>query len=74
MQRQPNAEAIRVMRELAGIKQVELAKRAGVSPSMMNKIEMGARKPSLAATVRIARALGVSLDSIAPVTETAAAS
>jgi transcriptional regulator with XRE-family HTH domain len=68
MQRQPNAEAIRVTRELLGIKQAELARRAEISPSMMNKIEMGARNPSLAATARIAQALGVSLDAIAPVT------
>lgn len=72
MQRQPNAEAIRVIRMSQGIRQGELARRAGISPSMLNKIEMGGRNASIETAAKIARALGVSLDAIAPVVETVA--
>lgn len=71
MQRQVNVAAIRAIREPLGIPQGELAKRAGISSSFMNKIEMGARLPSIETAARIAKALGVTLDAIAPVIETA---
>ena len=69
MQRQINGAAIRAIREPLGIPQGELAKRAGISPSHMNKIEKGVEIPKLETAVRIARALGVVLDAIAPVIE-----
>lgn len=71
MQRQINGAAIRAIREPLGIPQFELAERAGISPSHMNKIEKGVEMPKLETAVRIAKALGVALDAIAPVIEPA---
>jgi transcriptional regulator with XRE-family HTH domain len=71
VQRQINGAAIRAIREPLGIPQGELAKRAGISPSHMNKIEKGVETSKIETVVRIARALGVSLDAIAPVIEPA---
>lgn len=69
VQRQVNGAAIRAIREPLGIPQGELAKRAGISPSHMNKIEKGVEAPKIETAARIAQALGVALDAIAPVTE-----
>lgn len=67
VQRQVNGAAIRAIREPLGIPQGELAKRAGISPSHMNKIEKGVEVPKFETAVRIAQALGVPIDAIAPV-------
>ena len=69
VQRQVNGAAIRAIREPLGIPQNELAERAGISRSHMNKIEHGVEIPKLETAVRIARELGVPLDAIAPVTQ-----
>jgi transcriptional regulator with XRE-family HTH domain len=71
VQRKTNGAAIRAIREPLGIPQQELARRAGISRSHMNKIESGTEQPKFETTVRIAQALGVPLDAIAPVIETA---
>lgn len=67
MQRKVNGAAIRAIREPLGIPQQELARRAGISPSHMNKIEHGHEAPKFETAVRIAQALGVPIDAIAPV-------
>ena len=69
MQRQVNGPAIRALRMALGIKQQDLAERSGISPSHMNKIESGAENGRHETAVRIAQALGVPLDAIAPVTK-----
>lgn len=69
--RRTNGAAIRAIREPLGIAQYELAKRAGISRSHMNKIENGVEQPKFETAARIAKELGVPLDAIAPVTETA---
>lgn len=71
MQRQINGAAIRAIREPLGIPQFELAKRAGISRSHMNKIEKGVEQPKFETAVQIAKALGVPIDAIAPVVEAA---
>lgn len=73
MQRQVNGPAIRAIRMGLGIKQQDLAERAGISPSHMNKIESGAESGRFETVARIARELGVSVDVIAPVIQPAAA-
>lgn len=70
MQRQVNGAAIEAIRKPLGIKQGELAERAGISPSHMNKIEHGVEIPRIETAARIAQALGCSLDAIAPVIQT----
>lgn len=45
---------IRVFRELAGVRQGELAKRVGVSPNYISLVENGRREPSLKFLKRLA--------------------
>ena len=67
MQRQVNGHAIRAIRQGQGMQQATLADRAEISRSHMNKIESGAETPKVETVFRIARALGVHIDAIAPV-------
>jgi DNA-binding XRE family transcriptional regulator len=57
---------IRVWREYRGLSQKDLAARADVSPAYLSQIESGAREGKIAAMRRLADALGVSLDDLAP--------
>ena len=72
MQRRVNGAAIRAIRMALGIPQQDLAERSGISRSHMNKIESGAEAPKFETAVRIAGQLGVTIDAIAPVVESAA--
>lgn len=54
----PICRAIRVAREVAGMPQVELAKKLGVSQSMVARWE-GSSEPLLSVVVRIERVLGL---------------
>jgi transcriptional regulator with XRE-family HTH domain len=64
VKRRTNGAAVRAIREPLGIPQGELAERAGISPSHMNKIENGVEQPKIETAVRIAHELGVALDAI----------
>jgi transcriptional regulator with XRE-family HTH domain len=44
-------------RQAAGLSQVELAKRAGVRPETLNRIEKGKHTPSLGTITRVEQAL-----------------
>lgn len=57
-------ENIRLARERAGLKQADLAERAGVTQAMMCQIERGTKNPSLQIGAEIARVLNCSLDSL----------
>jgi transcriptional regulator with XRE-family HTH domain len=67
----PNEIAIRLPQQLRKLRRARnlslesLGAIAGVSRSMLSQIERGEANPTLAVTVRISRALGVSLDDIA---------
>ena len=74
MQRRVNGPAIRAIRQGQGMLQAELARRSQISPSHMNKIESGKEKPKIETAVRVAQALGVHIDAIAPVVEPVPAS
>lgn len=68
-QRRTNGPAVRVIRELTGIRHGQLARRVEIDPGYLTKIEAGSRQPSPEVIVRIANALGVSLEVITyPVT------
>ncbi|WIA97653.1 helix-turn-helix domain-containing protein [Curtobacterium sp. MCBA15_004] len=68
-QRRTNGPAVRVIRELMGIRHGQFARRVEIDPGYLTKIEAGNRQPSPEVTVRIANALGVSLEVISyPVT------
>ena len=51
-------------RKRAGLTQRELARRLGLSPSLISQLESGASKPSVGTLYAIVTELGVSLDSI----------
>jgi transcriptional regulator with XRE-family HTH domain len=56
--------AIRERRKAAGLNQRELARRTGLTPEYLNSIERGPRRPGVLTLVRIARALGVTIDDL----------
>jgi mRNA interferase RelE/StbE len=53
---------VKVWREEKGLKQNDLARRAGISPAMLNEIEQGKKTPSLATAKAIAATLDLDLD------------
>lgn len=55
---------VREERNRAGLSQRELARRLGLSPSMISQIEKGTSKPSVATLYAIVNELDVSLDSL----------
>lgn len=57
-------ERLKDERKRAGLSQRELARRLGLSPSLISQLESGASKPSVGTLYAIVTELGVSLDSI----------
>ena len=64
MARQLNPAALREIRELAGISQPELARRAGIEQGSLSNIEHGKRGASPALLRRLAEGLKCSVDAI----------
>ncbi len=60
------AEALKRLREAAGLSQPELAERAGMNRFGIAKLEQGVREPSWSTVLALAKALGVSLDTFRP--------
>lgn len=56
------AALIRRAREAAGISQAEMARRAGMTRSVVNAYEHGSRQPGVDALARIAAAAGMRLE------------
>ena len=75
MARVINPQALRDIRELAGVGQGDLAARCGISQGALSNIERKKSGVSPEVMRKLADALGVSLDSITiPLPEVAAAS
>src|SRR5438105_861185 len=55
---------MRDARDLAGVTQSELARRAGVSRGLVSAIELGRHVPSVDAALRLAAALGESVEAL----------
>jgi putative transcriptional regulator len=55
---------IRVQRAIHNLTQADLAERAGITRASVNAIEGGRMVPSIYLALRIARALGVSVDDL----------
>jgi transcriptional regulator with XRE-family HTH domain len=67
-QPQPGAaKAVRVLREEAKLSQKELAQRAGMSASWLSRIESGDYDPSWSSMRKVARGLGVSMETLAEI-------
>jgi transcriptional regulator with XRE-family HTH domain len=56
---------IKTARENAGLSQTELALKAGLNPSLVNRIERGVR-PNRRTAERLAKALGVDIEVVFP--------
>lgn len=56
--------ALRAAREKAKMTQDQLATRTGMSPQVLSRLERGDSDPRWSTVVRIANALGVSLDAL----------
>ncbi|MDE2823739.1 MAG: helix-turn-helix transcriptional regulator [Chloroflexota bacterium] len=54
----------RAIRERRGLTQVALGQRAGMAPASISHFETGQRVPSLESLVKLADALGVSVDEL----------
>jgi transcriptional regulator with XRE-family HTH domain len=59
------AERLRELRDAKGISEAKLAQASGVTFSALHQYGLGRRKPSLAAAVKLARALGVTCEAFA---------
>jgi putative transcriptional regulator len=55
---------IRTLREAAGLTQIELARRIGVTRQTLIAIEQGRYSPTLELAFQIARVFGVGLDDV----------
>jgi transcriptional regulator with XRE-family HTH domain len=60
---------LKMFREAAGLSQVRLAELAEVSPRTIQNWEYGKRSFDFETAVQLAKALGVSLDELAAVTQ-----
>jgi transcriptional regulator with XRE-family HTH domain len=58
-------EKLRQLREAAGLSEARLAEQSGVTFGALHNYGLGIRKPTFAAVVRLARALGVSCEAFA---------
>lgn len=52
------ARNLRATREAAGMSQVELAERSGVSLAHVNRLENARREPGMKTIIRLSRAMG----------------
>ena len=55
---------LRVYRQLRGLTQVDLAKSSGVNRVVISEIETGTAKGSIHTAIRLAEALGISIDDL----------
>jgi ribosome-binding protein aMBF1 (putative translation factor) len=58
-------QRIRAAREACGVSQVVVAEAAGISQGYLSQLEQDEREPALSIAVRLAQALGISLDELA---------
>jgi transcriptional regulator with XRE-family HTH domain len=67
--RQILGERIHLVRRRSGLSQVELATRADISPTTLNRVELGRQKLYVDTLVTLARILGVSVDYLVGMTD-----
>jgi transcriptional regulator with XRE-family HTH domain len=59
------AQKLRQLRDTKGLSEARLSRESGIALGTLHSYGLGNRKPSLAAAVRIARALGVTCEAFA---------
>jgi DNA-binding XRE family transcriptional regulator len=64
MMMEPGGNSLRTARREAGLTQVELAARAGVSRQLIAAVEAGHNTPAVDAALRLAHALGMTVESL----------
>lgn len=62
--REAFGKAVRAAREAAGLTQRQLAERADVADKYLSRVEVGAALPSVFVASKLARALGLPLDTL----------
>src|SRR5262245_14786097 len=67
--RQILGERIHLTRRRAGLSQVELAARANISPTTLNRVELGRQKLYAETLVTLSQILGVSVDYLVGMTD-----
>jgi len=67
--RQILGERLHLARRRLGLSQVELATQAGISPTTLNRVELGRQKLYVETLVTLARLLGVSVDYLVGLTD-----
>jgi len=67
--RQILGERIHLVRRRVGLSQVELAARAEISPTTLNRVELGRQKLYAETLVTLAQILGVSVDYLVGMTD-----
>lgn len=55
-------DRLRTIREMSGLTQSELARKAGCEPSNIAHMEAGRREPNFSNLVKLVKALGISAD------------
>lgn len=58
------AKRLRTIRERKNFTQIDLGTAAGLSPAAISQLESGDRRPNFATLVRLAKALGVTPDTL----------
>jgi transcriptional regulator with XRE-family HTH domain len=58
------AANLRRLRDAAGLSQEQLARRTGLHPSEISRLERAVREPRLGTLVRLARGLDVAVESL----------
>lgn len=61
----PFAETLQQLRGAAGVTQAALAQASGLSLGVIRDYEQGNREPTLRSAMKLARALGVSVEALA---------
>lgn len=67
---EPLCNTLRVQRAIRDLTQAELAERAGVTRKSVNAIEAGRMVPSVLLALKLARVLGVSVETLFSIDDT----
>lgn len=67
--REAFGHALKAAREAAGLTQRELAERADVADKYLSRVEVGAATPSAFIATKLAKALGIPLDTLTGASE-----